>query len=258
MKVSWYNRRMKAKAIIVANWKMHPQTAREALQLFAATKKAVEKTKSITLVVAPPAIFLRDVSKGHRGRIAFAVQSARAEEEGAFTGSISMAQAKDARASYAIAGHAERRVAGESDADARTQVAAALALGMTPILCVGEKERGHDGAYFRLVRAQLRAALEGVKPAHIKKIIIAYEPVWAIGAPAPMSPRDMHEMAIFIRKSVVELFGQAAMDIRILYGGAIDDTTASAMMREGDVAGLLVGRASADAKECAALLGILA
>lgn len=246
------------KAMVVANWKMHPRSFAEAKRLFAATKQAADRVKRIQLIVAPPAIFLREITKGYRGRIAFAVQSARAEEEGAFTGSISMTQAKDARASFALVGHAEMRAQGETDDDTRFKVSAALSLGMTPILCVGEKERGHDGAYFVRVRQQLRAGLADLKPAQIKKVIIAYEPVWAIGAPMPMTPRDMHEMAIFIRKSVVEIAGTNGMDIRILYGGAIDDTTAPSMMRDGDVAGLLIGRASVDAKEFAALLFSLA
>ena len=249
-----------AKVIVVANWKMHPSSFVEARRLLESTKKALERTRRVFLIMAPPALFLRELTKSTTRRsstLAFAVQSARAESEGAFTGAISLTQAKDARVAYAIIGHAERRAQGESDTDVHAQVMAALTLRLTPIVCVGEKERTQDGGYFMHVREQLREALVDVKKTQVKKIIIAYEPVWAIGAPQPMAPRDMHEMSIFIRKTLVEAHGAGAMDTRILYGGAIDETNAPAMIREGDIAGFLVGRASADARKISALLSAL-
>ncbi len=241
------------KAIVVANWKMHPETAAAAKRLLEVTKRAAASCKGLTIIVAPPSIYLREIAKA-RGKLACAVQSARAEKEGAFTGAISLVQAKDARCAYALVGHAERRAAGETNEETSAQLQEALALGISPILCVGERERSADGRHFATVKEQLRAAFAGVKSASIKKIIIAYEPVWAIGASTPMTPRDMHEMSIFIRKSTVELLGPAAMDVRILYGGAIDATNARAMLADGDVHGLLVGRASADATALKALL----
>jgi triosephosphate isomerase len=245
------------KSLIVANWKMHPATYAEAKKLFDATKKAIESYQQLSLVIAPPALFLRELSKGYRGKISFATQGAQAEDSGAQTGEHSLAQMKHVRCSHAIVGHAERRARGETDAQIAAQVTHALELGMTPILCVGEHTRTADGAHFAFVREQLRLALVNIKAPHVKKIIIAYEPVWAIGAPAPMSPHDMHEMSIFIRKSVVAQHGPAAMDIRILYGGAVDETNAEAMMRNGDVYGFLVGRASVDAIRFAKLIHTL-
>lgn len=234
------------KAVVVANWKMHPQTFKDAKKLFDGTKKAIEPLKSVSVIVAPPAVFVRELAKGYRGRIAFATQGARAESEGAFTGDVSLAQMKDARCTHAIVGHAERRAKGETNEDVAAQLKQALALGLSPILCVGEKERSVDGRHFAFIKEELRSALAGVKPADIKKMLIAYEPVWAIGAAKPMTPRDMHEMSIFIRKCVVESVGEPGMDIRILYGGAIDQNTARPMIEHGDVHGLLVGRASVD------------
>lgn len=234
------------RAIIVANWKMNPESFVAAKRLLEATKKATEPYRALSVIVAPPAVFVRELSKG-RGRISFAAQSARPEPVGSCTGDMSLAQMKDARCSYALVGHAERRARGESNEDTSAQLQAALTLGLSPILCIGERERSADGRHFAYVKEQLRAAFAGVKAPSIKKLMIAYEPVWAIGAAKPMTPRDMHEMSIFVRKTLVELLGATAMDTRILYGGAIDATTARPMLEDGDVHGLLVGRASVDA-----------
>lgn len=243
------------KSIVVANWKMNPASIKEAKKLFDATKKAADIGKNVSIIVAPPAIFLRELSGAYKGKkLSFALQNAHFERDGAHTGENSLAQGADAKAQYVLVGHAERRASGETNEDTAKKVTAALALKLTPILCVGETKRSHDGEHFDFVREQLAAALAHVQPAKLGKILIAYEPVWAIGAASPMTPRDMHEMTIFIRKSIVDSFGQAGMNIRILYGGSIDETTAYDMVRDGDVFGLLVGRASTDAKKFTSLV----
>ncbi len=243
------------KSIVIANWKMNPASAREAKKLFDATRKAAEAAPSVSVVIAPPAIFLRELRAGYKGkRIAFCVQSARAEAGGAFTGEISLAQCKDAGAQYVIVGHAERRGMGETNEDTGKKVAAALALKMTPVLCVGETKRGSGGEYFEVVRTQLRAGFAAVEPAQTSRVIVTYEPLWTIGADKAMSARDMHEMAIFIRKSIVGLKGPVGMNIKILYGGSIDGNNAPDMLKNGDVHGLLVGRASEDGIKLASLL----
>jgi triosephosphate isomerase len=242
------------RAIIACNWKTNPTTFKEAKKLFEATSKAANEQRSVSVVVAPPALYLRDLSRGYRGKISFASQGARAEDSGAFTSELSLAQMKDSRASFAIVGHAERRGKGETNEEVAAEVQRALALSLSPILCVGERARTADGAHYAFVKEQLRSAVVGLKPAQIKKCVVAYEPVWAIGAAKPMTPRDMHEMSIFIRKTLVEMLGAPAMDIRILYGGAIDVTTAPGMMKEGDVHGLLVGRASAETHSISQLI----
>ncbi len=242
------------RAILVCNWKTNPTTFAEARKLFDATSKAANEQRTISVVLAPPALYLRDLARGYRGKISFASQGARADDSGAFTGELSLAQMKDSRASYALVGHAERRAKGETNEDTAAQIQRSLALGLSPILCVGERARTADGQHYAFVKEQLRAAVAGLKPAQIKKCIVAYEPVWAIGAAKPMTPRDMHEMSIFIRKTLVELLGTSAMDIRILYGGAIDVASAPSMMKEGDVHGLLIGRASAETHSISALI----
>jgi len=246
---------MAAKSIIVANWKMNPPTFRDAKRLFEASKKAAESAKSVSVVVAPPAIFLRELAASYRGtKLAFALQDGHFDHSGAHTGAISIAQGKDARAHFVIIGHAERREAGETDEDARKKVEAALREKMTPILCVGEMKRTSGGEHFEAVRAQLRGALFSAKAADIKNLIVTYEPLWTIGATTAMDPRQMHEMAIFIRKTIVDLAGDVGHTVRILYGGSIDEHNALAMLQGGDVRGFLVGRASLDAAEFKALL----
>ena len=205
--------------------------------------------------MAPPAIFLRELSKMYRGsKVAFAIQNAHFEAGGAHTGEISLAQAKDARAKYVIVGHAERRAEGETDDDARKKVAAALSLKMTPILCVGESSRTDEGEQYDVVREQLRAGLADVAASSLSRVLLVYEPLWTIGKQTAMNPREMHQMAIFIRKCVVESHGEGGRSIKILYGGSVDEKNAAAMLREGDVHGFLVGRASVRAEEFAKLL----
>lgn len=245
-------------ALVVANWKMNPATGKEAAKLFVATKEAAQAAKSVEVVVAPSTIHLRGVAEGYRGtRIAFAGQDAHFEQGGAHTGDTSFAQLKDAGASWVILGHAERRAEGQTNAAVGQRVAAALAARFTPILCVGERERHPNGDHFTFVREQLSAAFADVPAAKVPKVVIAYEPVWAIGASKAMEPRQMHEMAIFIRKTLADLYGKPIAGA-ILYGGAIDPDNAAAMLTDGDVEGLLVGRASTDAAVFAPLLRAVA
>lgn len=244
-----------SKTLVVANWKMNPATFGQAKRLFEAEKKAAEKTKGVSVVIAPPAVFLRELSGAYRGsKIAFAAQHAHFEAGGAYTGEISMSQAKDARASYVLVGHAERRMSGETNDDTRKKVAAALTAKLSPILCVGESTRTEGGEQYDVVREQLRAGLADVSPAKLKHVIVAYEPLWTVGKATTMAPHEMHQMAVFLRKCVVDTHGSGGRGLSILYGGSVDDTNASAMLTEGDVRGFLVGRASLDAAAFSRLL----
>ena len=234
---------------------MNPPSIADAKRLFLATKTAVERLKRFQIIVAPPSLFLRDLVKGYRGKkIGFAVQNVHHERQGSFTGDISASQARDTGAGYAIIGHAERRALGEKNNEIGQKMKLVLAEGMTAILCIGEKERDHSGEYLSFLNEQLHTGLEHVTKKNLKNIIIAYEPVWAIGADEPMRPRDMHEMAIFIRKFLNQKYGSVAMNVPILYGGSVDADNAAEMIVEGDVQGLLVGRASVSSKKFTELL----
>lgn len=243
------------KSLIVANWKMNPSTFKEAKALFEETRRLTGLLKGISVVVCPPSIFLRSLTTGSRkGRVSFGAQNVHFEARGSFTGEMSGMQAKDAKATYAIVGHAERRAMGETNDDTRKKVDAVFSAGLTPILCVGEKVRDQGADHFAFVRDQLRMGLSEDAGKKLSKLIVAYEPVWAIGATKAMEPRQMHEMSIFIRKTLVERFGEAGHSIKILYGGAVDASNAVDMLQSGDVVGLLVGRASVDLQAFTELL----
>jgi triosephosphate isomerase len=249
----WYTLRMKS--IVVANWKMNPATFKEAKRLFEATRKSAEGAKNVSVIVAPPAIFLRELATGYKGkRLSFAAQNAHYESVGAFTGETSMSQMKDAKVSHVIVGHGERRAQGETNEDTRKKMLAALQLKISPILCVGEKERATDGDYFHVVREQIRTGLADVAAGKLKQIFIMYEPLWAVGSGNPVTPRNMHEMFIFIKKSLVEMFGEAGMAVRILYGGSVTDANATQLIQEAGVQGFIVGGASLDATKFKALV----
>ena len=251
---------MKIKTVVVANWKMNPKTLGEAKKLYRATKKTAGKTRGLVVVVTPPVVFLHVLAKGKRGKnIVFAVQNAHSEIGGAYTGEVSFAQAKDAGATYAIIGHAERRATGETNDDVRKKVATALETSVTPIICIGENQRSESGEHFGVVKEQIHAAYTNVPQKKVGATIVAYEPVWAVGGDAAMKPHDMQEMAIFIRKCVAEIYAPTNLSVfpTILYGGAIDAGNAAAMLKDGDVDGFLVGRASADIKKVTALFDAL-
>lgn len=244
------------KALIIGNWKIYPKSAKEAKKVFDATKKAIESAKSVTLVVAPPTMYLRELIAGYRGKkVSFACQHVQSDPEGgAYTGDVSIVQAKDAGASYVIVGHSERRAQGETNAEVQKKVAALIAARLTPVVCVGESSRTTEGDYFGFVREQIRAAFALVPRDKVNKVIVAYEPVWAIGGETAMSPRDMHEMAIFIRKTIAEACGIDGLSVKIIYGGSVNENNAVAMLKEGDVVGLLPGHVSVDPVRFAALL----
>jgi triosephosphate isomerase len=246
---------------VVANWKMEPPTGKDAKRLFDATKKAAAPYKKrVQVVIAPPSLYLREFARSGRG-IALAAQDGRAEHGGAHTGELSLVQMKDAGARYVILGHAERRAMGESDASVGTKAAAAITLGLSPVVCVGERIRDDHGTHFETVRAQLRAAFADIPAAKAASILVAYEPVWAIGGVHPMAPASMHEMHIFIRKTLAELYADVPRAPKlppVLYGGAIDETSAADMIRGSDVAGLLVGHASLDTKGFSRLIAAVA
>lgn len=241
--------------LLILNWKMNPETLKEAKVLKTETQKQAKKIKG-NVVLVPPAIFLSELAKGAEG-IAYAAQNIHEEVGGSHTGDISTKQAKSVGARYALIGHAERRALDDTDERVQKKVAAAITAGLQAIICIGEKVRDENGTYLDVVRSQLREAVASVTKQKLKQVIIAYEPVWAIGKEKPMSTHEMHEMSIFIRKVLSELYGKQGMSVPVLYGGSIEADSAVHMMREGDVQGLLVGRASVDVEKLRALLKAL-
>ena len=243
------------KKLIIANWKMNPATWREALRLFVATKKAAISEKTVDLIIAPPFLYLRELGSKSRG-VALAAQDANASETGPHTGEISMMQVKDAKTTHVIIGHAERRAAGETDEQVRAKVASALRAGLVPIVCIGEAlEIRKEGGQVGFTISQLDGALAGLDADKAASVVIAYEPVWAIGTGEVATPEDAQEVCSAIRTRLGELYSpQLADGVRVLYGGSVKAGNVAGLMEMPDVDGGLVGGASIDPDEFVALV----
>jgi triosephosphate isomerase len=205
---------------------MHPTYPEDARELLDVTKKTLRKATKVSPILAPPALFLADLVKHTKTRtVQFAMQNVHWETAGAFTGEVSVLQAKASGAHYVIIGHAERRRMGETDEQVSKKVEATLATpAMKAIVCIGEIARNDDGAFLSELAEQLSIATATVAPEQLSRLIIAYEPVWAIGADSPMTPHEMHETAMYIRKLLVTRFDESALRVPVLYGGSIDIT----------------------------------
>lgn len=237
--------------LIVGNWKMYPKTLIEAKTVFAGEKKVARILKNTKTVICPPALFVPSIAQSTVGtkHIAVGAQNCFFEDEGARTGETSPAQVASVGATYVILGHSERRALGETDQVVAQKAIQANKSKLTVILCVGEKARDEAGSYFNEVRQQLRDSLAGFPKSESKRLVIAYEPIWAIGAKAirPATPDDFHEMSILIKRHLVEQFGKIpAFKVPILYGGSVDEKNAEGFLKQGGADGLLVGRVSLD------------
>jgi triosephosphate isomerase len=174
------------------------------------------------------------------------VQNISTEEKGSLTGEVSALHLKQYKVKYSIVGHSERRKMGESDEMINKKVKLCLQNKIIPVLCVGESIRDDHGEYLEQIKNQINLGLKGVSKTEIMTIIVAYEPVWAIGASVPMQTNDIHEMYLYIKKCLKEVYGSLTDSVRILYGGAVNKDNSGLIVKNGNVDGLLVGRDSLD------------
>jgi len=243
--------------LVVANWKMN-KTIGESLNFVQVFLPLVSEVTRVDIALGPGFISLMDVSKALRGsRVALAAQNMHWEPEGAFTGEISSGMLMDVPCRYVILGHSERRqFFGEGDGEVSRKVLAAFSEGIVPILCVGETLGERDyGRTFEKVEGQLRGSLEEVILEDGEDLVLAYEPVWAIGTGKTATPEEAQEVHAFARDCLVELFGaQKAARIRILYGGSVKPDNAGALMTMEDIDGALVGGASLDPESFAKII----
>lgn len=231
-----------SKKLIVGNWKANPESLREAKEIFNPIKKAAGKLKNVEVVICPPAVYLSSLSG-----LALGGQDAFWELSGAYTGQLGPTMLRNAGATYIIIGHSETRALGDTDNIVNAKVRLALKHGLKVILCVGEKERDEKGKYLEVLRGQLESALAGMPRTMAKQLVVAYEPIWAIGAAAKGvdTPAGFLEQSIFIRKVLAGVIGKAAaLETQILYGGSANADNAGGFLGEGGASGLLVGRAS--------------
>jgi triosephosphate isomerase len=240
------------KKIIVGNWKMNPLTLKEAEKLFSGVAKDVSRVKKTDIVICPPLIYLDKLTKIRTSKIKLGAQDAFPGDTGAFTGEVSAEMLYDMGARYVILGHSERRAMGENNNDINKKIKSSLVAGLRPILCVGESVRDESHGYFNLVKIQLEECLAGISKNSIFKIIIAYEPIWAISSTPnrkDATPDDSREMSIFIRKILSDKFGFEVSRMRIIYGGSVNEKDAEDFLKNGGVDGLLAGKSSLNARK---------
>lgn len=243
--------------LIAGNWKMH-KTAAEAAAFVEQLLPALADVKGTEVLICPAFTALHAAGQRLQGdtNIALGAQNVHEAEVGAHTGEISSGMLVDAGCTYVIVGHSERRLAGETDAQVNGKVRAALKAGLTPILCVGEslaeRQQGETDA---VVSGQVRTGLEAVAAEAVGDLVIAYEPVWAIGTGETATPEEASRTAALIRRTVAELAGDAAAQtVRIQYGGSVNEDNIAEFMQAEDVDGALVGGASLQADSFAQIV----
>ena len=248
----------KMKKLIVGNWKMNPQNIQNAKEIFVAIRKTARDLNKVKTVICPPFVFLAELSKlVNSDRIATGGQNLFYEKDGSFTGEISASQLKSVGATYVIIGHSERRAMGETNEAVNKKVARALKEGLHVILCIGEHERDHAGHYLAFLKKELHECLVGVQKKNLSSVTIAYEPIWAIGKSEKdaMKPRDIHEMTIYIRKVLSDMFDAKSVSmVPVLYGGSVTSEISEPMFTEGQIDGLLIGRQSLDPEDFSEIL----
>ena len=246
------------KTMIAGNWKLN-KTIREAIELVTLLKREIGELQNVDVVVCPPYTALSDVSEilSESSDIQLGAQDLYWEEKGAFTGEISGSMIKEAGANFVIVGHSERRqFFYETNETVNKKTRAALKNNLTPIVCIGESlaER-ESGKTFQVIEAQFKGSFAHFSREEMKKIIIAYEPVWAIGTGKVATPQQAQEVHAFIREELTKAFGEdAASGLRILYGGSVKPDNISSLMGEADIDGALVGGASLEAGQFSELV----
>jgi triosephosphate isomerase len=246
------------KPIIAGNWKMY-KTIGEAVDTALALKPLVSNANHCEVVLAPVFTAIKTVADRLEGsNVKVAGQNCSTEiEEGAHTGEVAAFMLRDAGARYVIAGHSERRqLYAESDSMVNKKAIAGISAGLTVILCVGESLAQRDqGTAQNVVSSQLRGGLSGLTASDLDRIIVAYEPVWAIGTGRTATPEQAQEMHAFIRRVFAEgQSGEAAQALRILYGGSVKPDNIAGLMAQQDIDGALVGGASLKAESFAQIV----
>ena len=238
------------KPIIAGNWKMH-KTIAEALEFVNDVKDRV-KSNEVEAVICAPFTLLKDLKEATKGTdIKIGAQNMHFEEKGAFTGEISPLMLKELDMDYVIIGHSERRqYFNETDETVNKKVLKALEVGIDPILCVGETlEEREAGNTKDVCKVQVEKALENVSKEDIAKVVIAYEPIWAIGTGKTATSEDANDVIAYIRQVVANLYKDLANEVRIQYGGSVKPSNVGEIMNQSDIDGALVGGASLEAND---------
>jgi triosephosphate isomerase len=239
------------KLLVIANWKMNPLKGREAKQLFASLKKGLKGKKNIEIVICPPFPYLSILSD-HLSSIKLGAQDCFWKDKGPYTGEVSPQMLKSIGCKYVIVGHSERRQTfEETDEIINVKIKEILKAKLQPIFCIGEtEEEKRTGKTFRVLEKEIKRGLDKVSKKEIEKVIIAYEPIWAIGTGKSCEENEVMTIALFIKKLIFRLYNKkVASNIRVIYGGSVDSKNAPDYLRGSKMQGLLVGGASLNSKE---------
>ena len=244
------NRRYR-KTVIAGNWKMN-MTATETKKFAEDLKKIMPRAKWCDTLICVPACNIQTAAKAFKDlRISVGAENVYFEEKGAYTGEVSADMLKDLGVKYVIVGHSERRqYFGETDATVNLRTLAAVKAGLTPIVCVGEKKEEREASYTNaLVSYQTLIALSGLTADEVRNVVIAYEPVWAIGTGLTATDEQANETIGVIREAVRSAYGDAADDVRIQYGGSMNPKNCKGLMAQSEIDGGLIGGASLKAED---------
>lgn len=234
--------------LVIGNWKMNPQSLSLAVKLGKEFKKLfVRAGGGSQVVIAPPYVYLGAVGQTLTGSkvVTLGAQNVHYEKLGAHTGEVSLPMLMGFGVTHVILGHSERRAGGETDESVNQKLSATIKAGLTGVVCVGEEKRDQGGHYLSHIEGQIRKAFANISKAKLGQVVIAYEPIWAIGTGANATSEDVHEMRLFIEKTISDIYGRnEAQRVRVLYGGSVNAKNAVELFKEGTIDGFLVGGAS--------------
>lgn len=252
---------MKArKKLVVGNWKMNPKSVGEAVKLYAGVRKTASKLKNINVGIAAPFPYLAGLKRlsAGRGGVELAAQDVFWEKKGPYTGEVSISILESVGVTRVIVGHSERRTLGETDETINKKLRAITRSSLTAILCVGERERDHGGKHFGFVESQIKSAFNQIPRTKLDHIVVAYEPVWALSTSKEghaATPEDAHEMIIFVRKILSELYNRpAAENMYVLYGGSVNTKNVENFLMWSSADGFLIGGASLKINDFSSIL----
>lgn len=234
---------------VIANWKMNPENILLAKKYIKEYKKDISIFKNkINFIICPPEVFLEPLNNELKNSgFDLGAQDVFWENKGSFTGETSVEMLLNTGVKYVIIGHSEQRALGENDFEINKKLRAVVKSKMTAILCIGEKERDQNGEYFEFLRKQIKNAFVGIQKRYLSQVIIAYEPIWAIGKSASFSSDSdsVHQVVIFIKKILNDLYDlNTAHSIKIVYGGSVEIKNTMDLMSNTGVQGFLIGHES--------------
>ncbi|MFP4539537.1 MAG: triose-phosphate isomerase [Candidatus Paceibacterota bacterium] len=245
---------------IIGNWKMNPDNKKEAKKLFTAVRKASQRRHS-SIIICPPFVYLSIFSSERVPKsLSLGSQDCFFKDKGSFTGEVSPVQITDMKAEYVILGHSERRELGEDDEMVSKKIKAALASGLRPIVCIGEKQRDKEGEYLQFLESQLSSVFSGVSAADLDQVLVAYEPIWAIGQTEEeaITGHLLHETVVFIKRFLVRRYGkEIGFATPVIYGGAVTNRNVEDLLQEGKADGVLIGRQSLDPKSFTEIIDLV-